>query len=118
MKDNTIPIACMLQLLLKTLFLVASTPTQLRLVQDGPTSITVTWAPPSPLGNTTGFMIYYTGVGNSGSVDVSYRSNSHRLNGLQSGIYHEVFVVGLSRHLTSELIISFLLLGKLSITHN
>ncbi|CAI8037267.1 Kalirin, partial [Geodia barretti] len=37
-----------------------SPPSGVTAVQDGPTSITVTWTPPSPLGNTTGYIISYT----------------------------------------------------------
>ena len=39
-------------------------------VQEGPTSVQVSWNPPSPLGDTTGYRISYNG-GSSGSVDVS-----------------------------------------------
>ena len=42
----------------------ASPPTDVTAVQDGPTSIRVTWTPPSPLGDTTGYRISFTGGGN------------------------------------------------------
>ena len=56
-------------------------------VQSGPTSIRVTWTPPSPLGDTTGYRLDYTnGGGISGSVYISGGStNSYTLTGLTSG---------------------------------
>ena len=65
-------------------------------VQDGPTSIRVTWTPPSPLGNTTGYSISYTGGGgSSGSVDVDGgNTNSHTLMGLSNGEMYTISVVG------------------------
>ena len=56
-------------------------------VQDSLTSIRVTWTPPSPLGDTTGYRISYTeGRGSSGTVDVDGgNTNSHTLMGLTNG---------------------------------
>ena len=48
---------------------VASAPTSVMAVQEGLTSIRVSWSPPTPLGDTTGYRIYYSG-GSSGSEDV------------------------------------------------
>ena len=63
----------------------ASAPTNLMAVQEGPTGIRVSWTPPTPLGDTTGYRIYYSG-GSSGSVDVSGGStDNHLLTGLQNG---------------------------------
>ena len=58
-----------------------SPPSGAMAVQDGPTSIRVTWTPPSPLGVTTGYRISYTGGGGSSdSVDVDGgNTNSHTL---------------------------------------
>ena len=65
-------------------------------VQDGPTSIRVTWTPPSPLGDTTGYRISYTGGGGSSdSVDVDGgNTNSHTLTGLINGETYTISVVG------------------------
>ena len=52
-------------------YLVASPPSDVTAVQDGPSSIRVTWTPPSPLGDTTGYRISFTGGGNSDSADVN-----------------------------------------------
>ena len=76
-------------------------------VQDGPTSIRVTWTPPSPPGDTTGYRISYTGGGgSSGSVDVDGgNTNSHSLMGLTNGeTYTLLFVVTASLGLPSALV--------------
>ena len=78
---------------------VASPPSGATAVQDGPTSIRVTWTPPSPLGDTTGYRISYTGGGggSSGSVDVDGGStNSHTLMGLTNGETYTISIVGTS----------------------
>ena len=71
-------------------------------VQDGPTSIRVTWTPPSPLGDTTGYRISYTGAGNSDSVDVSGGdTNTFVVTGLAEKTTYNVSIVGTSQHLPS-----------------
>ena len=81
---------------------VASAPTNLMAVQEGLTGIRVSWTPPTPLGDTTGYRIYYSG-GNSGSVDVSGGStDNHLLTGLQNGVTYTISIVGTSEHLPSE----------------
>ena len=69
-------------------------PSDLRAVQDGLTSIRVTWTPPSPLGYTTGYRISYTGGGgSSGSVDVDGgNTNSHTLMGLTNGVTYFISI--------------------------
>ena len=82
---------------------VASAPTNLTAVQEGPTSIRVSWSPPTPLGNTTGYRIYYSG-GSSGSVGVSDGStDNHTLTGLQNGDTYTISIVGTSEHFYSNL---------------
>ena len=58
-------------------------------VQDGPTSVRVTWTPPSPLGDTTGYRISYTERGgSSGHVDVDGgKTKTHTLMGLTNERY-------------------------------
>ena len=81
----------------------ASPPSEAMAVQDGPTSIRVTWTPLSPLGDTTGYGISYSGGGSSGSVDVDGGStNSHTLMGLTNGETYTISVVGTSSVLASE----------------
>ena len=71
-------------------------------VQEGPTSIRVSWSPPTPLGDTAGYRIYYSG-GSSGSVDVSDGStDNYLLTGLQNGESYDISIVATSQHLPSE----------------
>ena len=74
----------------------ASPPSGAVAVQTGPTSIRVTWTPPSPLGDTTGYRISYTGGGGSSdSVDVDGgNTNSHTLMGLTNGETYTISIVG------------------------
>ena len=76
----------------------ASPPSGVTAVQDGPTSIRVSWTPPSPLGDTTGYRIYYTRAGGSSdSVDVDGgNTNSRTLMGLINGETYTISVVGRS----------------------
>ena len=77
---------------------VASPPSGVIAVQDGPTSIRVSWTPPSPLGDTSGYRIYYTRAGGSSdSVDVDGgNTNSRTLMGLTNGETYTISVVGTS----------------------
>ena len=62
----------------------------------------LTWTPPSPLGDTTGYRISFTG-GSSGSVNVSGGSTDHfRLTRLRSGEMYNISIVGTSEHFFSE----------------
>ena len=76
----------------------ASPPSGVTTVHDGPTSIRVSWTPPSPLGDTSGYRIYYTRAGgSSGSVDVDGgNTNSHTLMGLTNGETYTISVAGTS----------------------
>ena len=81
---------------------VASAPTNLMAVQEGLTGIRVSWTPPTPLGDTTGYRIYYSG-GSSGSVDVSGGSTEHHLlTGLHNGANYTISIVGTSEHFFSD----------------
>ena len=82
-------------------------------VQEGPTSIQVSWRPPTPLGDTTGYRIYYNG-GSSGSVDVSDGStDNYLLTGLQNGESYNISIVSVSQHFTSNAaIVLDITLGK------
>ena len=71
-------------------------------VQEGLTSIRVSWSPPTPLGDTTGYRIYYSG-GSSGSEDVSGGStDNYLLTGLQNGESYTISIVATLQHLPSE----------------
>ena len=66
-------------------------------VQDGPTSIRISWTPPSSLGDTTGYRIYYTGAGGSSdSADINGFSNTHTLMELTNGEIYTISIVGRS----------------------
>ena len=81
---------------------VASAPTNLMAVQEGPTSIRVSWSPPTPLGDTTGYRIYYSS-GSSGSKGVSGGSTDNDLlTGLENGDIYTISIVATSQHLPSE----------------
>ena len=82
---------------------VASAPTNLMAVQEGLTSIRVSWSPPTPLGDTTGYRIYYSDSDSSDSMDVSGGStDNYTLTGLQNGDSYTISIVATSQHLPSE----------------
>ena len=71
-------------------------------VQEGPTGIRVSWTPPTPLGDTTGYRICYSG-GSNGSVNVSGGStDNHLLTGLQNETSYTISIVGISDHFFSD----------------
>ena len=76
----------------------ASPPSGVTAEQDGPTSIRVSWTPPSPLGDTSGYRIYYTRAGGSSdSVDVDGGNTNRRtLMGLTNGETYTISIVGRS----------------------
>ena len=79
---------------------VASAPTNLMAVQEGLTSIRVSWSPPTPLGDTNGYRIYYS---DSGSVNINGGStNNYLLTGLQNGDTYTISIVATSQHFFSE----------------
>ena len=81
---------------------VASAPTSVTAVQEGLTSIRVSWSPPTSLGDTTGYRIYYSG-GSNGSEDVSNGlTNTYTLIGLQNGESYTISIIATSQHLPSE----------------
>ena len=79
------------------LFFRSPTSTDVTGVQDGPTSIRVTWTPPSPLGDTTGYTISYTNGGGSSDVDIDGGStNTHTLTGLTNGETYTISIVAIA----------------------
>ena len=92
----------------------ASAPTNLTAVQEGPTSIRVSWSPPSPLGDTTGYRIYYSG-GSNGSEDASDGStDNYLLTGLKNGDNYIISIVGTSQHFFSSTVFLNVTVGKLN----
>jgi hypothetical protein len=86
--------------LFPSLCIVASGPTSLRyVVQDDGTSVNLTW---SPVEDTTGYRISYTGA-SSGSETVSGGdTDSHTLTGLTSGEIYSISIVALGQHFPRE----------------
>ncbi|CAI8033622.1 hypothetical protein GBAR_LOCUS18968, partial [Geodia barretti] len=75
-------------------------PTDVTAVQDGPNSITVTWTPPDPLDDTTGYRISFTG---GSDVDIDGGStNSYTLTGLTNGQTYTISIVATSEHLFGD----------------
>ena len=83
---------------------VASAPTNLMAVQEGATSIRVSWIPPTPLGYTTGYRIYYRSDGfdvSGGSTDIDVSDGStdnYLLTGLQNGNTYTIYTLATSEH--------------------
>ena len=74
-------------------------------VQEGPTSIQVAGSPPTPLGDTTGYRIYYSG-GSSGSEDVSDGStDNYLLTGLWNGESYTISIESTSDHIFSDRVV-------------
>ena len=69
-----------------------SPPGETLAVQNGPTSITVTWTASS---DATGYRISYTSDSDSGSVDVDGgNTNNHTLMGLTNGEIYTISIMG------------------------
>ena len=75
----------------------------------------MSWSPPTPLGDITGYRIYYSGPGgSSGSEDVNDGSiDNYLLTGLQNGDTYNISIVSVSQHITSNAaIVLDITLGK------
>ena len=87
------------------LYIVATPPTDLMVKQDGLTSIDVSWTPPTPLGDTTGYIIYYTNNDNTDSVVIDGGSiDDYTLSDLQENTKYIISIVATSQHLPSEIL--------------
>ena len=76
-------------------------------VQTGPTSIDVSWTPPSPLGDTTDYIIYYTNDDNTDGDSVVVSSGStdqYTLTNLQNGDTYIIFIVATSENFRSYIV--------------
>ena len=93
--------------------LVASPPTDLTAVQTGPTSIDVSWTPPTPLGDITGYIIYYTNDDNTDSVDIDGSStDEYTLSDLQNGDTYTISIIATSSSdLPSESVLADMTVG-------
>ena len=78
-------------------------------VQDGPTSIRVSWTEST---NATGYMIHYTSASDSGNETVSDGSTkTHTLTGLVNGETYTISVVATSDNLPSESVAADMAVG-------
>ena len=84
------------------MFPVASAPSDLMAVQNGFTSVRVSWSPPTPLRDTIGYRISYSG-GSSGSVNVSIGStDNYLLTDIETNTSLSISIAGTSDHLPSQ----------------
>ena len=104
---------------LTTHAVTASSPTDLMLVQEGPTSIRVSWTPPTPLRDTTGYRIVYVSE-TTVTVDVSGGSTDNfLLTGLLSGDTYTIVIYGTSENDPSvDSLIATVTLGKKQSPHS
>ena len=86
-----------------TLHSVAAAPTGFAgEVLDNFTSVMLTWTPPDPPRDTSGYMIEYDNGENEGSKEVDGVSTTSRvLTGLQNGTTYNISIVGTSEHFPS-----------------
>ena len=81
---------------------VASAPTNVMAVQEGLTSIRVSWTPSS---DASGYTISYTGGGSSDSVTVSGGStDNYLLTGLMVDDSYTLSIVATSQHFSSDVV--------------
>ena len=74
-----------------------------RLPQE-PRSFRVSWTPPASLANLTGYRIYYSGAGDSGSVDVGTSTTNITLDNRTTSVTYTITMVALSSHLPSPVV--------------
>ena len=92
------------------LYTVASAPTDLTAVQEGLTSIRVSWSLSS---DATGYIISYTGGGSSDSVTVSGGStDNYLLTGLVMDASYSISIAAHSRHFSSHAVELQVTLGE------
>ena len=94
---------------------VASSPTDLMVTQRGPTTVIVSWSPPSPVGGTTGYTIFYSTGDSPSSKEVTDTATSEeRLMDLKVGGNYSIYLVAVSQHLPSKSLTASLqlVLGK------
>ena len=88
-------------------YTVPPPPTNVTYVKESDTTLNVSWSPPTPLEDVTGYMIYYSGSdGRVGGVNISNGwTNSYLLTSFQTEV-NSVSIVALSQHLPSEVVIA------------
>ena len=72
----------------------------------------MSWSPPDPLGDTTGYRIDYTDGSSSDSLTVDGGStDNHTLTGLQNGATYTISIIATSQHLPSETVTADMAIG-------
>ena len=95
---------------------VASAPENLTLKQVGPTSVRVSWDPPSPTGNTVGYRVSYN-LSTATDIDISdVSTTSTTITGLENENYYTISIVGRSEHFQSEIKNDTIYLGMFLLT--
>ena len=87
---------------LSVFYAVGSPPTEVRVLQESPTTIRVFWKHPEPVESTTGYQIYYTGPTEGSLPADNIDSNNEIITGLVNGQKYHISVAGKSTHLESE----------------
>ena len=98
-------------------YVVTSLPSDVMAVQDGPTSIRVSWSPSS---DATGYRINYNSFGGSGNVTVSGGSTyEYRVTGLRNGEFYTISIVATSQYFPSNVltVAGYIGLGKIVLKH-
>ena len=87
----------------------ASPPTTPESVRLSHTSLLITWTPPSPLGDTSGYIIHYYQLGptpyNDSYTITGGNSSSYVLTGLSPNGSYEIYLTGTSLHFPSNSIV-------------
>ena len=83
--------------------IAAGSPTNLNAEQVGSNSVRVSWMPPATV---TGYQVYWSGVGGSGSGNMSAGAGDTAvtITGLTPGLTYDVTIVALSDHLPSPVV--------------
>ena len=69
-----------------------------------PGSFRVSWTPPASLTNLTGYHIYYSGAGDSGSMDVGASATEVTVDNRTAGVTYTITMVALSPHIPSPVV--------------
>ena len=92
---------------------MAGDPTLTSLKQISPTTVRVTWSPPSEGATVTGYVVHYIGGGSNGTVTEPSSSTSTDITGLTSGPTYAISVEATSQHLSGESGVMTIVMGEL-----
>ena len=84
----------------------ADSPTDLTVEQlpQEPGGFRVTWTSPASLTNLTGYRVYYSGAGDSGSVEVGASATEVTIDNRTADVTYTITMVALSPHLPSPVV--------------